>query len=128
MRSELYEKLTGCETDVENALQRFSGNEALYESCLLAFLKDKTIPQLEQALQKQSWDEAFTCVHALKGLAGNMGFIPLFHASAQLVLLIRQGKTKELVPPYENLKQYYKDITMVIKEYCLQNALPEGGK
>lgn len=72
--------------------------------------------RLRQAMQQRMWDEAFTCVHALKGLAGNMGFVPMFHASAQLVVLIRQGKITELTCPYQSLKRYYEEVTAVIRK------------
>lgn len=116
MDSQLLYGLVMCETDVDGALRRFSGNEALYTSCLGAFLEDSTMSELDAAISAEAWDDAFTAAHALKGLAGNMGFIPLFHAAGELVILIRTGKVKEVDASYEQVKRCYKDISTVVRQ------------
>lgn len=109
-----------CETDVDGALGRMAGNEALYITCLRDFLRDMTVRDLETALNTQSWDEAFTAAHALKGLAGNMGFVPLFHSAAELVLMIRDGRIGEITECFRELMWCYRAITTTIREYCGQ--------
>ena len=71
------------ETDLQGAMQRFYGNEELYIACLKSFLDDPTIAQLNDSISNGMWDDAFTAAHALKGLAGNMGFVPLMHATGE---------------------------------------------
>lgn len=111
----LRQSLELCETDVTGALKRFSGDEALYITCLSTFLEDPTMDMLVKAIDERSWDEAFTAAHALKGLAGNMGFVPLFHAVAELVLLIRAGRLSEIESSNKRVVFCYKDITTAIK-------------
>lgn len=118
MKTELLHDLMNCETDVEGALRRFCDNEALYIKCLSQFLEDRTMSDLEKAMQAQAWDEAFTAAHALKGVTGNMGFIPLFHASAELVILIRTGKIQEAGPSFLKLKRCYDQVASVISRHC----------
>ena len=96
MEDTLRQSLQNVETDVDGALERFSGDEALYESLLQAFLTDPTMEMLQDAISRQAWDDAFTAAHALKGLAGNMGFVPLFHAMGELVIYIRTAKIKDV--------------------------------
>ena len=105
-----------CETDVDGALRRLSGDEELYLACLDAFLQDNTINELNEAILTQSWDDAFTAAHALKGVAGNMGFVPLFHATGELVMLIRGGKVREIGLSNEQVRRDYADVINAIRQ------------
>ncbi len=121
MSSELLCSLLACETDVAGALNRFMGNEVLYASCLSKFLTDTTIDELNSAISTQAWDDAFTAAHALKGLAGNMGFVPLFHSAAELVVLIRAGRITEVTESMKQLNSNYNEITAAIRRHCGTN-------
>ncbi|MDO4540214.1 MAG: Hpt domain-containing protein [Syntrophomonadaceae bacterium] len=116
MDFELSSALIKCQTDVEGALHRLGGNESLYLKCLADFLADQTMDELNSALQIPLWDEAFTAAHALKGLAGNMGFVPLFHAAAEMVVLIRTGRTSQIAECYSELIHCYNRITAAIRD------------
>lgn len=105
------------ETDVDGALDRFCGNEQLYVTCLQTFLGDPTLGELETSLAEQRWDDAFTAAHALKGLAGNLGFVPLMHSTGQLVILIRGGHVQELPASLEEVKSRYCNITDAIRQF-----------
>ena len=104
------------ETDIPGAMRRFYGDEALYISCLDGFLYDPTLADLNTAVRNQAWDDAFTAAHALKGLAGNMGFVPLMHATGQLVVLIRGGRTREIAESMAQVNSSYRDITDAIRQ------------
>ena len=114
MDIELLNALISCETDVEGSLRRFSGDESFYSSCVNIFLDDPTMTSLEYAIKKQDWDEAFTAAHALKGLAGNLGFIPLFHETAELVVLIRAGRVRETDDAMRRIKLCYRELVSAI--------------
>lgn len=118
MNAEYKNALLSCETDVDAALKRLSGNEAIYEQCLALFLEDQSMADFNDALENKAWDDAFTAAHALKGVAGNMGFVPLYHAAAEIVILIRSGRTDELSSSYRHLKRCYEDISTVISSFC----------
>lgn len=115
MDEELRRDLELCETDVDGALMRLSGNDWLYTSCLGLFLVDPTVNELNEAIKEQAWDKAFTAAHALKGMAGNMGFIPLFHATGELVMLIRAARVKEISDAMRRVNLFYDDLVMAIK-------------
>ncbi len=123
MDEKIFSDLLRCETDIDGALNRFADNKPLYIACLDDFLDDPTMDALGEALACQAWDEAFTAAHALKGLAGNMGFIPIFHAAAELVVLIRAGRTKELGGSYARLKECYDQVTSVIRSCDKQKGI-----
>lgn len=115
MNNELLNGLILYETDVDGAMRRLSGDDVLYISLLDAFVEDDTMKELEAAVSGEQWDKAFTAAHALKGLAGNMGFIPLFHETGELVMLIRTGKTREIDTALKEVRRCYNDIVSVIR-------------
>ncbi len=115
MNAEYIEALKKKETDIDGVMLRFSGDTELYAACLNDFLLDQTMIDLENAIDTRSWDDAFTAAHAIKGLAGNMGFIPLFHAAAELVIAIRSNRIEEIGEIYSFVKKCYIDITNVIR-------------
>lgn len=101
-------------TDIQGAIQRLGGDEQLYISCLMAFVEDPTMNQLNDAIMKKSWDDAFTAAHALKGLAGNMGFVPFMHSLGQLVIIIRGGRTQNIKECLALVNSNYRDIVDAI--------------
>lgn len=107
------------ETDISGAMRRFGGDEKLYVTCLKKFLEDPTMERLNEAVGQMKWDDAFTAAHALKGLAGNMGFIPLMHSIGQLVVLIRGGRTREIDLSMTYVNSKYRDITDGINDFFL---------
>ena len=106
--------LAHCETDVQGSLQRFCGNEELYLSYLYDFLTEPTMGQLGRAVQDQTWNDAFIAAHALKGLAGNLGFVPLYHAAGELVVLLRAGRVDEVMDVYQQAKHSYNALIEAI--------------
>ena len=110
------------ETDVQGAIRRMGGDESLYVACLTMFLEDPTMAQLNEAVNARAWDDAFTAAHALKGLAGNMGFVPLMHSTGQLVVMIRGGRTKEIGEYLAQVNSSYRDITDAIRGNFLTDS------
>jgi HPt (histidine-containing phosphotransfer) domain-containing protein len=110
-------------TDIDGAIYRCCGSEDLYLSCLKEFLNDDTVRNLDMALAGRAWDTAFTAAHALKGLAGNMGFVPLMHAAGRLVVLIRGGRTEEVGAAMEEVNSCYRDITDAIMQLLSDAAV-----
>ncbi len=70
--------------------------------------------QLGRAVNAKTWNEAFIAAHALKGLAGNLGFIPLYHAAGELVVLLRAGRLDEIDEVYGQAKQNYNALINAI--------------
>ncbi len=103
------------ETDVEGALRRLYGNEELYKTCLIQFLDDPTMGELNAAGAAKAWDDAFTAAHALKWLAGNLGFVPLMHDVGRLVTIIRSGRSDEIPDCLSSVNSRYRDITDAIR-------------
>ena len=119
MENALLDALRMEETDVDGALYRLAGNEPLYLKLLTLFPADPTIVTLQTALEDAKWDDAFTAAHVLKGLAGNLGFMPLFHSIGALVIYIREGRIQEIGGAFHRVQQDYSNITFIIDKYLI---------
>lgn len=127
MNAKQYHALSLRQTDVEGAVRRLSGNEDVYVECLQAFLTDETMRQINDAIKNAAFDDAFTAAHALKGVAGNMGFVPLMHAVGRLVVLIRGGRLKEIGESLEQVNSCYRDIIDGIHQFfCYADKALKG--
>ena len=89
-------------------------------------MQDRSLAELDAAVAGRNWDEAFTAAHALKGLAGNMGFVPIFHTTAEIVVLIRTGKTREIGASLSELQNQYSDLVFAIRRNSHQERTIEG--
>lgn len=117
MDTDFRDALIGSETNVSEAIDRLAGDEELYLKCLDEFLTDQTMAELDAAIETREWNDAFTAAHAMKGLAGNMGFIPLFQSTASLVVAIRKGKMNDIGAIYHEVLNNYKEIIQIIRTY-----------
>ncbi|USE39054.1 transporter substrate-binding domain-containing protein [Endozoicomonas sp. SCSIO W0465] len=72
--------------DVDEGLKRLQGNRTLYEKLLTDFYNGqrKDLIQLQGFLEAGKWHEACQLIHALKGVAGNLGANRLHDQAAQL--------------------------------------------
>ena len=76
--------------DIDKGLRRSGGNRALYLRLLNRFgtSNAQAAMQLRTALADAQWEEARLLVHAIKGVAGNLGAMALFEAAAGLEPLL----------------------------------------
>ena len=72
------ERLTAAGIDVDDALGRFMGNEALLERFLTKFLADGNYAALSAAVAAGDAAGALTASHTLKGVCGNLSMSELF--------------------------------------------------
>ncbi len=115
------------QTDVRGAVERCCGSEELYFSCLKEFLNDTTVSELNESISDRAWDDAFTAAHSLKGLAGNLGFVPLMHTTSQLLIVIRGGRIKEIDEFLNEVNSAYRDIVDAIKQIVKVSNQKAGG-
>ncbi len=79
--------------DREDALKRLVGNKDLFKRILNKFYNSyqNTGSELTTLINEGKFVEAERLVHAIKGVAGNLGAKPLFQASQELDALLKQG-------------------------------------
>lgn len=85
------DRLTASGVDVDDALERFMGNEGLLERFLKRFLEDGNYAALCQAVENGDADMALTASHTMKGLCGNLSMKTLGELVTEQVTLLRSG-------------------------------------
>ena len=79
----------------EEGVKRVMNNAAFYLKMLGKFLADPSLNELEAALAEGDLEKAYSSVHTLKGLAGNLSLIELANQSLELE---NQIKAKDINP------------------------------
>nr|WP_317282132.1 Hpt domain-containing protein [uncultured Sellimonas sp.] len=110
---ELSEK-TGC--NLEAALTRFGGMEALYVRLLKKFLEDQSFMQLKEAVEQQDMQTVEHAAHTLKGVAGNLGLDVLQDSSAEIVQAVREGHSEQIEELFFKCSKDYDRIMEAIRE------------
>lgn len=116
MKEQLRNALLQWGADVDGAVRRFAGNEALYEKFLYKFLQDETFGSLKEAAARGDMEEALRASHTLKGLTGNLGLNPVFTLCSDYVAAIRAGKLSKLPGLYEEINNSYQAVTRILQE------------
>ena len=91
MDSQIRAGLTAAGVNVDEALERFMGSEAMLERFLKKFPADKGFAALTAALEAGDHEGAVNAAHTLKGLCGNLSIKPLFAGFDRQVALMRAG-------------------------------------
>lgn len=111
------EKLESVGINVEEALERFSGVEDLYERFLKKFLYDPEFATLEKALSESDFETAFTACHTMKGVVGNLSIIPLYKLVFEETEYLRNGTdTAGAALLFPRLKDEYIKVTNLLSE------------
>ena len=70
-------------------------NERLITKFVLKFPGDPSFSQLQSTLEEKNVEEAFRAAHTLTGVAQNLGYTPLYDATAPLTEVLRAGTLPE---------------------------------
>lgn len=116
MDKQLMEKLTGGGMNVNDALERFLGNEDLYIKFVKKFLDDPNYNDLICSLEKGDYDYAFKCAHTLKGVAANLGFEGILEPLVPLVENLRKNDIDNQEGNINKLREKYQITIKVIEE------------
>lgn len=111
-------KQIGINTD--SAIERFMGNEKLYEKMLKKFLVEGTFEKLTHAVSEKDRKAALEASHTLKGLCGNLSIDTLFELFNKQVVLMRADKWDEAYSMMTEITDTYKNVTEVISS-CFEN-------
>lgn len=110
------EKLVSIGINVEEALERFSDVEELYERFLAKYINDSEFNTLEEALLNNDFETAFTACHTMKGVVGNLSIIPLYKLVFEETELLRNGTdVAGAVKFFPTVKEEYIRVTDVLK-------------
>lgn len=102
--------------DVDNALERFMGNEALLERFLKKFLEDTNHAALTAAVFAGDQEAALTAAHTLKGVSGNLSILPLHELLTRQVQLFRENNWEEAVAVMPRITEAYETAEKAIRQ------------
>lgn len=93
-----------------SGVARFLGDSQLYERLLIAFEKDHSFTQAKAAFEQHDYETLLQCVHALKGVTGNMDMTELYRISGALTELLRTNEhpsEKAVCTAFSDLERAY---------------------
>ncbi len=111
---QLLEKLKDWGIDLNGVRARFLNDDALYLDCLQEFSQDTCFEELDTAVQAQEYAAAFEHAHTLKGVAGNLGLIPLYDALSDLTECLRAQNYGRLEDVYQQMLQEKENFLRLI--------------
>ena len=104
--------------DVEAALARMMGSEALLARLLKKFLDDANCEKLHSAISAGDREAALAASHTHKGVCGNLSMTALFDLLTRQVAAFRAGDWEGAVALLEQIDQAYARVTAAIREAC----------
>ena len=106
--------LTGAGVDLEQALERMMGSEALLERLFVKFLEDKNYETLAEALASGDSETAKRASHTLKGMCGNLSMTELYRLFTDQVETIRTGDMQRAREMMEEIDTAYAKVCRAI--------------
>lgn len=103
---DMLEELKTMGVDVEEAVERFVGNAALYEKMLRTFPKMIRNSEVDPDFDGNDYADIIEKTHAIKGTSGNLSLTPIYKAYTDIVDLLRSEKPEEA-------RQVLKDVLPV---------------
>lgn len=101
--------------DYDDAMERFGGNEALFERLALKFLDDTHFTTLEQALADGDVERALREAHTLKGVAGNLSFTTLYEAASSVNAALREGDLAAAAALMDPVRTAYANVITALR-------------
>lgn len=111
------EKLYGTiGSDYQTVLERFCGHDEMLAKFVKSFLRDNTFQNLTEAAGKPDYPEIESRAHALKGVAGNLGFERLHAACGELVSCVRFDRLDEVPENFRKVEMEYGIVCNTIQD------------
>lgn len=82
--------------DVKGSIDRFLGQEEIYAKFLKKTIDSPEFEKLTTCLEQEDYKEAFHCAHTIKGVAGNLGLVPVEDAASVITELLRNKEDSEI--------------------------------
>lgn len=113
-----FEELEDMGAEVEDTLERLMGDEELYMEYLLKFPQNQNIIELRKAVDDKDCDKAMREVHSLKGVALNLGLLPLMDTCMDMLLDFRAGKNEDGLSKIGTVEDSFAEWTEVIQMHA----------
>lgn len=114
MDAQKKDKLKAAGIDVDSALHRFMGNEAMVEKYLTRFLNEKSYAALKEAIAADNQEAAAMAAHTLKSVCGTLGFSKMQEQVIAQEAEIRSDNWDKAVAMMPEIEAEYQRICQVI--------------
>lgn len=102
--------------DYPLAIERFGGNDELYEKLVFRILDDSHCQALHQKLDEGDAQAAYAEAHKLKGIAGNLSCVALYAAAAKVSEALRNGDLADARADLPEVDTAYQEVMDVLHE------------
>ncbi len=102
--------------DVKGVMDRFVEDEDLFRECLQQFVEEDGFDKLKASIEAENYKEAFEHAHAIKGVTGNLGIMPVYNRMCNLVESLRYDKLENVSAELEEVLNAYADFLEKYKE------------
>ncbi len=116
MNEELLDRLEDMGAEVEDTLDRLMGDEDMYVEFLKKLPDNQNIIELRKAVDKKDYEQAMKEVHTLKGVALNLGLLPLVDVCMDMLLDYREGKNEETSAQIDTVEETFKEWADAINQ------------
>ncbi|MCH5273202.1 MAG: Hpt domain-containing protein [Lachnospiraceae bacterium] len=116
MRNTLYVKMMPYLEEEERLLERMAGHLDLWEECVRIFSKEEIVEKMDKALEEKDFQAFQAYVHRLKGSLANFGFERAARKATEILRMIEEKDTEQILCQYGNLREEYVQIIERIKE------------
>lgn len=103
--------------NVDAALNRFMGKEAMLQKFFTRFLSDKSYSGLLENMEKGDYEGAKAAAHMLKSVCGTIGCENMQAMTANIEALLKGGDTGAAQEELARLKEEYAGISAALKEF-----------
>ena len=110
------EKLVANGIDCSEGIDRFGGNEAMYEKFIRRFLEDNHLKALQSALDAKDAETAFYHAHTLKGVVGNLSFGAYFVAISMISGLLHDGRINEAIAHMPKVEEAHTKVVRALEK------------
>lgn len=115
MDMEKRDRLIAAGIDLNSALERMMGNDALLERFLKRFLDDANYGRLSAAIEAGDAGAALTASHTLKGVCGNLSMQILFDLLTRQVAALRADDFADAAALMPEITAAYTQVTDAIR-------------
>lgn len=103
--------------DIDEALQRFMGNGALYEKMLNKLINAVKDVQVLPCFEAGDYEKALENAHTLKGVTGNLSVTPLYKGYTEIVDKLRAGDPEKAREILDGILPVQEQILACIEKY-----------
>lgn len=103
--------------DIHGALLRLGNNEELYYRILTKYLEDCSCDNYIKAIEEKDYGKAARCIHDLKGVSANLGFVCVERLSGKIVEDLKQKNYQHIESDTKRLAIEANHIIKIIHNF-----------